>query len=261
MKKSKMIRKRLASMILSFVMLFGEFYSGGMTVFAGDEGVLADEDDALIAGSDEDAAEGDIVKADLGEEQAGDEAEISGEIAEAADEDMPAQEPVSDEDVIVDDFDTDVEDAMIDHPVEEEDIDHAAATWVNVVTRGSHVTLRSGDSNGNASFSNGILTLKNYQVYDNSGGYTPIYQGGEVTGNPYYGIYADGDLIIEVEGENVFDLGLSSETTAQYGIYAKGSLTIRNVSGKDGSLKIDLNGKAEAEMHRLPAGHMRLWVI
>ena len=183
MKKSKMIRKRLASMILSFVMLFGEFYSGGMTVFAGDE------------------------------------------------------------DVIVDDFDTDVEDAMIDHPVEEEDIDHAAATWVNVVTSGSHVTLRPGDSNGNASFSNGILTLKNYQVYDNSGGYTPIYQGGEVTGNPYYGIYADGDLIIEVEGENVFDLGLSSETTAQYGIYAKGSLTIRNVSGKDGSLEIDLNGK------------------
>ena len=226
MKKSKMIRKRLASMILSFVMLFGEFYSGGMTVFAGDGDVRISEDDPAITDSGDNVTEDEDVLYEGPSE----------ETAEETDEDMPAQEPASDEDVIVDDFDTDVEDAMIDHPVEEEDIDHAAATWVNVVTKGSHVTLRSGDSNGNASFSNGILTLKNYQVYDNSGGYTPIYQGGEVTGNPYYGIYADGDLIIEVEGENVFDLGLSSETSEQYGIYAKGSLTIRNVSGKDGRL-------------------------
>ena len=57
MKKSKMIRKRLASMILSFVMLFGEFYSGGMTVFAGDGDVRISEDDPAATDPGDDVTE------------------------------------------------------------------------------------------------------------------------------------------------------------------------------------------------------------
>ena len=99
MKKSKMIRKRLASMILSFVMLFGEFYSAGMTVFAGDGDVRISEDDPAATDPGDDVTEDEEVLYEGSSE----------ETAEETDEDMPAQEPASDEDVIVDDFDTEWE--------------------------------------------------------------------------------------------------------------------------------------------------------
>ena len=100
----------------------------------------------------------------------------------------------------------------------------------------------SGYSGNDASFSGGVLKLNNYTATDNSGGYTNKGASLGEENIVYYGIYADGDLIIELEGTNSLQLGLSKDITFQYGIYVKGNLTIRNASGKDGSLDLNLQG-------------------
>ena len=188
MRKKQIVKRRIASIFLSLIMLFGEFCGSGISVYAGDE--------------------------------------------DAVDETF-AEENFS------------VEDNMKDVDIDEEDDVHGTATMVQIVSSGSRFQLgTNGESSygNNVTFSNGVLTFRNYQTSDNYGGYTELFDGETYSSEVYYGIYANGDLVIELEGENVFNLGLSRDTIEQYGIYTKGSLTIRNVSGKNGSLSIDLNG-------------------
>ncbi len=142
---------------------------------------------------------------------------------------------------IADTFSEMTEDVLADEIAD----DHAAATWVRIVTSGGKRDLRT-DSDGyysgnDVSLSNGVLKLNNYKASDNTGGYA---EKNNMGGNEeeYYGIYANGDLIIELEGENSLQLGLSRDVPVQNGIYVKGSLTIRNAVGKNGSLDLDLNG-------------------
>ena len=79
----------------------------------------------------------------------------------------------------------------------------------------------------NVSYENGVLRLDNYQVSNNS---------------EFFAIKANGDLIIELVGDNNFDLGLIKSVNRQYGIFVEGNLTIRNATNMDGNLNIDLKG-------------------
>ncbi|MCR5250839.1 MAG: InlB B-repeat-containing protein [Lachnospiraceae bacterium] len=99
--------------------------------------------------------------------------------------------------------------------------------------------LFDGDSFGTyASYRDGVLTLKGYSVTDNAGGIVTL----DNNSKQYKGIFSNKDLIIELDGVNRMDLGLSGDVYSMYGIQVLGDLTIRNASGKSGSLTVDMSG-------------------
>lgn len=103
--------------------------------------------------------------------------------------------------------------------------------YTKILSNGMGLSCSCGGGTAAYNVSSGTLTLEDYRFTDIN-----CYWENKDNTILSYALYCNGDLTILISGTNVLSQQETDPGKRQYGIYVEGNLTIRNVSGKSGTL-------------------------